>query len=143
MRLRGSKRTKGFGRVLRRKMTPPELRLWNVLRAEPEGFAFRRQHEAGDYVLDFYCAPSRLAIEVDGEIHARGDQPARDAARDAWLTTQGVRVVRIPAIELLHNLDGVVRHIVKIAAERRHAPSTTASGGGPPPPELRSEGGER
>ncbi|MDG2535543.1 endonuclease domain-containing protein [Sphingomonas sp. HITSZ_GF] len=123
-------------------MTPPELRLWGVLRTEPEGHVFRRQHEAGDYVLDFYCARSRLAVEVDGEIHARGDQPARDGMRDAWLATRGVRVLRIPAIELLHELDGVVRHIVGIAAERRTAPSTTGCAGGPPPPELRSEGGE-
>jgi very-short-patch-repair endonuclease len=131
-----------LGRKLRRKMTPPELRLWGVLRTEPGGHVFRRQHEAGDYVLDFYCARSWLAIEVDGEIHARGDQPVRDAARDEWLITQGVRVLRIPAIELLHHLDEVVRHILDIAAQRRRAPSTTASGGGPPPPELRSEGGE-
>ncbi|WP_204270871.1 DUF559 domain-containing protein, partial [Escherichia coli] len=63
---------------------------------EPAWPRFRKQHAAGPYVLDFYCAPAMLAIEVDGEAHARGDRPARDATRDAWLAEQGVKVLRYP-----------------------------------------------
>ncbi|WP_347233084.1 endonuclease domain-containing protein [Sphingomonas glacialis] len=62
-------------------MSLPEVLLWQVLRTRPDGHRFRRQAPAGDYVLDFYCAPARLAIEVDGEAHSRGDRPARDGAR--------------------------------------------------------------
>jgi very-short-patch-repair endonuclease len=32
---------------------------------------FRRQHPIGPYVLDFYCAKARLAIEIDGMSHER------------------------------------------------------------------------
>ncbi|WP_249341079.1 MULTISPECIES: DUF559 domain-containing protein [unclassified Sphingomonas] len=62
-----------------------------------------------------------LAIEVDGEAHARGDRPARDATRDAWLAEQGVKVLRYPASEVLGNLEGVVSQILAVAVRRREA----------------------
>lgn len=134
MKLKGTRRIRGLGRTLRKRMTPPEIRLWQELRKSPGGFTFRRQHEAGNYVLDFYCAPARLAIEVDGEIHSRGDQPVRDAARDAWLVGEGVRVIRIPAKELLHRLEEVIAYIVATASARQSPPSERSSGGGGPRP---------
>ncbi|WP_338056856.1 endonuclease domain-containing protein [Sphingomonas panacis] len=121
-------------------MTPPEIALWRALRKNDDGLRFRKQHPAGDYVLDFYCAPARLAIEVDGEVHGRGDRPARDVVRDAWLAAQGVTVVRYPAREVLSELDSVVRQIVAVAVARRDtiangsrtSPSVTLRV--PPPP---------
>jgi len=112
-------------------MSLPEVLLWHALRRRPGGLRFRRQHPAGCYILDFYCPKHRLAIEVDGEIHARGDQPLRDAARDAWLSRQGILVLRLPAAEILADLEAVVRHIIVIACG--DYPST-AFGGPPPPP---------
>ncbi|WP_347275845.1 DUF559 domain-containing protein [Sphingomonas sp. HITSZ_GF] len=67
------------------------------------------------YVLDFFCPARCLAIEVDGEAHERGDRPERDVQRDAWLASEGVRVLRIPASEVLGNMEGAVRHIVAFA----------------------------
>jgi very-short-patch-repair endonuclease len=90
MRLEGSDGGRRNAKRLRKEMTPPEIALWVALRRNRHALRFRKQHPAGDYVLDFYCAPARLAIEVDGEAHARGDRPARDAIRDAWLGAQGV-----------------------------------------------------
>ena len=100
-------------------MTSPEIGLWLALRQNGAGLRFRKQHSAGNYVLDFYCAPAMLAIEVDGEAHDRGDRPERDRVRDDWLASQGVRVLRYPAQEVLANLEGAVHHIVMTAAERR------------------------
>ena len=34
-------------------MTPPEVKLWAVLRMRLTNFKFRRQHPLGRYVLDF------------------------------------------------------------------------------------------
>jgi very-short-patch-repair endonuclease len=119
MRLEGSGAGWRNARRLRKEMTPPKISLWLALRRNEMGLRFRRQHSAGDYVLDFYCAPAMLAIEVDGEAHARGDRPARDAVRDAWLASQGVRVLRYPAKEVLTNLEGVVRQIIAVAIRRR------------------------
>ncbi|WP_448665147.1 endonuclease domain-containing protein [Sphingomonas sp. CJ20] len=114
-------------------MSLPEVLLWQELRKRPEGLKFRRQHPARPYVLDFFCPASRLAIEIDGEAHARGDRPERDTARDAWLTAQGVRVLRIAAVEILSNPEGTVKHITRIA--RGDYPSTGYAGPPPPPGE--------
>jgi very-short-patch-repair endonuclease len=100
-------------------LTPPEIALWLALRRHAAGLRFRKQHAAGDYVLDFYCAPARLAIEVDGEAHSRGNRPRRDMVRDAWLALQGVKVLRYSAVDVLTNVDGVVRQIIAVAVERR------------------------
>ncbi|MFX7853741.1 endonuclease domain-containing protein, partial [Acinetobacter baumannii] len=101
MRLTGSTTAQQNAKRLRRKMTPPEIALWLALRRNGDGLRFRRQHAAGRYVLDFYCAPARLAIEVDGIAHERGNQPERDRERDAWLAAQAIKVLRYPATEVL------------------------------------------
>jgi very-short-patch-repair endonuclease len=108
MRLKGDKEQ---ARRLRRSMSLPEVVLWRELRKKPNGAQYRRQHPAGPYVLDFFCATANLAIEVDGEVHTRGDRPLRDEARDKWLGSQGVRVLRVSANEVLKNLEGVLRFI--------------------------------
>ncbi|MGJ3649410.1 endonuclease domain-containing protein [Sphingomonas sp. GlSt437] len=113
-------------------MSLPEVLLWRELRTRPSGFKFRRQHPAGPYVIDFYCDAARLAIELDGEAHERGDQPLRDTRRDVWLEAVGVQTLRIPARDVMENMDAVVRLIVAAAGLRRgphHQPAA-----GPPPP---------
>ena len=129
-------KTVTLARRLRRTMTPPELRLWSVLRTRPDGLKFRRQHPFDHFVLDFYCDAAKLAIEVDGAAHDFGDRPARDIARDAFLRTGGVAVFRVLAEEVRVNLEGVVAGILAEASLRLkpgshplHHPS-----GGPPPP---------
>ena len=117
--LHGPKRTQQIAAWLRREMTLPELILWEALKARPGGLRFRHQHPAGEYALDFFCPRWRLAIEVDGEAHERGDRPARDEARDAWVLAQGVRTLRVPAKDVLGELDAVVRYIVAEARRKR------------------------
>ena len=115
-------------RSLRRRMTLPEVLLWKALRADA-ALKFRRQHPIGPYVLDFYCATARLAVEVDGAAHEMGHIPARDERRDAWLAAKSITVMRIPARDVLRDLEAAVRGI--------HAafPSTIPAQGrdGPPP----------
>jgi very-short-patch-repair endonuclease len=108
MRVKGNKEQ---ARRLRRSMSLPEVLLWRELRRKPDGVQYRRQHPAGPYVLDFFCATANLAIEVDGEAHSLGDRPDKDLARDEWLEEQGIRTMRIPAHEVLNNLNGVIEHI--------------------------------
>ena len=105
--------SKEQARRLRRKLTPPELRLWNVLKTRPGGFKFRRQHEFDPYVLDFFCHEAAVAIEVDGLAHDLGSNPQRDIARDAWVADQGIQTLRFRAIEVRGNLEGIVTMIVE------------------------------
>lgn len=51
-------------------MTPMEARLWERLRKNQlGGYHFRRQQVIGKYIIDFFCNPARLIVEVDGEVH--------------------------------------------------------------------------
>ena len=128
-------------RHLRRTMSLPEVLLWRELRRKPHDLKFRRQHPTGPYSLDFYCSDARLAIEVDGEAHSRGDRPTRDQARDAWLARAGVETMRIPAKEVLNDLEAVLRGIVAQAIARLPLHHPAVPGGprpAPPPPSGRS-----
>jgi very-short-patch-repair endonuclease len=117
--MRASPKTVRVARKLRRVLSVPEARLWSRLRQRLPGQPiFRRQHPIGPYVLDFYCAKARLAVEIDGLSHDLGDRPQRDLRRDAWLKTHGITVVRIPAEELTSGIDEAADAIVRMVAER-------------------------
>ena len=105
-------------RKLRSEMTLPEGVLWRVLRTRPGGLKFRRQHPAGIYVLDFYCAAARLAIEVDGMVHDSIRAAQADAARAHFLRSQHVATLRVPAKRVLEDLEAVVTRIVDVCLER-------------------------
>lgn len=105
-------------RKLRNEMSLPETILWRELRKRPGGHKFRRQHPAGEYVLDFYCAKARLDIEVDGSVHDNAAAAARDRNRSAILRSQGIAITRVPAQRMMQDLEAVVRRIVVICDER-------------------------
>jgi very-short-patch-repair endonuclease len=113
--------SKERARELRKKMTPPERRLWNVLKTRPDGFKFRRQHALDPFILDFFCHEAALAIEVDGFAHELGDNPLRDERRDAWCADQGIHTLRFRALDVRDNLDGIILMIVEEC--RRRTPS--------------------
>jgi very-short-patch-repair endonuclease len=121
--------TEKRARNLRRNLTLPEVILWNCLRGgRLNGLKFRRQHPIGPYILDFFCAGRRLAVEVDGDAHSEPAQVAHDRERDLWLGRNGVTVLRFAARDVLKDdsLTGVLEAIADAAA-----PSTAS---GPPPP---------
>ena len=126
-------------RALRRTLSLPEIALWAQLRARPNGLKFRRQHPAGPYVLDFYCAEARLCIEVDGETHNFGDRPERDERRDALLALHGIETLRIAARDVLDNLDAVMIYILQVATSRPPLHHPASPGGPPPRAELRED----
>jgi very-short-patch-repair endonuclease len=116
--MRAPKKTISNARHLRRTLSVPEARLWSRLRGRAPGKpVFRRQHPIGPYVLDFYCAKARLAVEIDGISHDMGDRPQHDIGRDAWLEARGVTVMRIRASDLAR-IDDAADAIVRMAAER-------------------------
>ena len=137
--LTGPRDTVKRARKLRSEMTVPEGKLWVELRKRPGGFKFRRQHPAGAYVLHFYCASVKLAIEVDGSVHDHAPAIVRDKRRSEWLRSQGVATTRIPARLILDDLEAVVRRLVEICVERRNmrhsAPNVPLHqpAAGPPP----------
>ena len=121
-------------RKLRQSMSLPEVILWRLLRTRPDGLKFRRQHASGPYILDFFCSDARLAIEIDGEAHSRGERPQRDAARDAYFARAGIRTLRIAARDVLEDINAVVTLVLVEAAAR--LPLNHPSGGPPPRDKL-------
>src|SRR5256885_13382408 len=117
-------------RALRRKMTLPEIILWQELRGERfRRLRFRRQHPVGPYIRDFYCSAARLAVEIDGSAHDDEAQSQHDERRDRWLAARKIGVLRIAAADLLR--DEKLEHVLNGIAQAV-APST-AFGGSPSP----------
>lgn len=101
-----------LARALRKAPTWAERTLWRRFRNR--GFAqfkFRRQYPVGPYVVDFYCASKRVAVELDGDVHDIAEQRKHDLARDAFLAEQGIRVLRFWNVEVLENPTGVLDRV--------------------------------
>jgi very-short-patch-repair endonuclease len=121
-------------------MSLPEGLLWRELRKRPGELKFRRQHPAGIYVLDFYCAKASLAIEVYGRAHDGTRAATADAHRSHFLRSQGVATTRVPATAILEDIEAVVCRIVEICEGRiaqlsrlRPVPHHQQADGTPPP----------
>ena len=130
--MRAPEKTFDRARRLRGEMTLPEVVLWQALRkGRLARLRFRRQHPIGPYILDFYCAHARLAVEVDGFAHDTVAQARHDERREAWLAAQGITVLRVRAADVLRDeaLEGILLAIQEAAA----APSGAQSAPPPPP----------
>jgi len=112
-RWRASVEMQTRARELRREMTPAERKLWARIRdGQLNGAHFRKQHAVGNFIVDFFCARSKLVIEVDGETHA--DQVEYDAERTRWLNEQKhYRVIRFTNDDVHRNLDAMLERILE------------------------------
>jgi very-short-patch-repair endonuclease len=104
---------------MRRAPTRSENRLWSWLRDRRfDGYKFRRQFPIGRYVLDFYCAELKLAIEVDGRQHEDRLMAQYDDERTIALRQRGIEILRIPN-ELLIGDTRMVEQRIRFAIESR------------------------
>ena len=100
-------------RALRGRATDAERILWRLLRMRQfVGLKFRRQHPVGPYIVDFYCADRRLAVELDGGQHFTVEGLAYDRRRAEYLAARGIRVVRFTNSELFENAEGVLEMLL-------------------------------
>jgi very-short-patch-repair endonuclease len=110
--------SRSLAKGLRKTSTWAERKLWRHFRNR--GFArfkFRRQHPVGPYILDFYCASKKLAVELDGDVHGAPGQKNHDVVRDAYLEGKGIRVLRFWNVEIQDNLEGVL-DVIYVALQR-------------------------
>ena len=104
---------------LRRNMTKEECKLWHdFLKSHP--LRFRRQVTVGHYILDFYCASAKIAIELDGSQHHTDEGKKFDAQRTEFLNQKGILVLRYDNWSIISNFSAVCRHIDKELHERIH-----------------------
>jgi very-short-patch-repair endonuclease len=102
-------------RHLRRAQTSAEEFLWSLLRnRQLAGYKFRRQHQYGNYIADFYCHEAQLVIECDGPVHEANDQWLHDRERDDYLIAQGLRVLRFANADILKRPEHVLEIIVSM-----------------------------
>ena len=95
---------------LRKNMTKEERRLWyEYLHDYP--YRFRRQVTFGNYIVDFYCAAAKLAVELDGSQHYELSGKTYDEQRTAYLNGIGIYVLRFSNLDVLQNLPGVCQSI--------------------------------
>ena len=72
-------------RELRQNMTREERHLWyDFLKNYP--VRFLRQKVIDGYIVDFYCASAKIAIELDGSQHYTDEGRVYDEERDRCLS---------------------------------------------------------
>jgi very-short-patch-repair endonuclease len=114
-------------RRLRRRLSLPEMLLWRLLRVSRRELRFRKQHAIGPYVADFYCPAAKMVIEVDGATHDYSQDA--DCKRDAYMTSLGLKVIRIAAADVLADPEAVADGIYRLCEASVGGPSTTQPGG--------------
>ncbi|MBL8747366.1 MAG: DUF559 domain-containing protein [Phycisphaerae bacterium] len=117
--LRSQEITKQRAIGLRQASLIPERILREQLRAgRLNGLKFRRQHPLRPFIADLYCHEAALVVEVEGQwTHGRGTN-IDDAGRDTWMRARGLEIVRIPAVSVNENAEGIARRIERVARQR-------------------------
>ncbi len=101
---------KSNSRLLRNNSTLSEALLWKKLRAgSMMGFKFNRQKPLGNYIVDFYCKPLNLVIEIDGSSH--NDKYENDIYRQNELEKLGLTFLRFTDLQVKRNMNNVIRAI--------------------------------
>ena len=114
---------KALRRSLRAEIPNAEPVLWSKLRRRQMlGYKFRRQYSVGTYVVDFYCAELRLAIEVDGDSHFQAGVQPRDREREAFIKSFGIDFLRFRNVEVFEQLSEVLDAIARKVLEHPKPP---------------------
>ena len=99
---------------LRNNMTKAEVVLWSKLKGKQlNGLKFRRQCGINNYVVDFYCPELKLAIEIDGDVHAYDSRIVYDKQRQKEIEALGIKVLRYTNNDVIQNTEGVLYDIVQ------------------------------
>ena len=106
-------------RCLRSKQTEAERLLWSKLRRKQIcQTQFYRQKPIAGFIIDFYCAPAKLAIELDGGHHFKTEQQAYDSERTQVLESFGLHVLRFTNQQIVDDLENSIQLIHQTVAER-------------------------
>ena len=99
-----------LARKLRKAGNLSEVLLWLELKNKKfHKLDFFRQKIIGNYIVDFFCAEKRAVIEIDGESHDHKIE--YDKARDEFMRSLGLKIIRIHDMEVKVNLGGVLWHL--------------------------------
>ena len=99
-------------RELRQNQTPAEEMMWGLVRnRQVADLKFRRQHQIGPYIVDFYCNELRLIVELDGGYHFEPAQIEKDKKREADLRSLDFQILRFENKEFMDDPISVLEQI--------------------------------
>jgi len=113
---------------LRKNMTSAENIIWQHVHINEWKLKFRRQHPISNFVVDFYCHPLKLVIEIDGDIHTNEEVKKNDKLREKTLKDLGLIVIRFDNGEVYMNSDTVLKKIDETIRVLQNSP--LGDGGG-------------
>jgi very-short-patch-repair endonuclease len=129
--LRYNRDLKAFSRALRRNMTDAETLLWSRSRRKQlRGLPFYRQRIVGDHIVDFFRPRIKPVLEVDGGQHFTTSGKAKDRAREDFLRSLGLSVLRVSDLDVFENLEGVVQRVWEVAETAQSPQSPLSKKGG-------------
>ncbi|MBO0139570.1 endonuclease domain-containing protein [Agrobacterium sp. Ap1] len=101
-------KTRTRAKRLRREITKAEAAMWDMLRdLRPFGARFRRETPIGPYIADFAWLSARIVIEVDGDTHETDHGRRHDLRRDAFMRSQGFKILRFDNLDVINAPDHV------------------------------------
>ncbi len=104
-------------RELRVNMTKEERHLWyDFLKTYTP--PFYRQRPIGNYIVDFYCAKAKLAIELDGGQHFEESGLAYDKDRTDFIGKYGIEVLRFSNLDIWQHFHNVCEEINEVVKQR-------------------------
>ena len=74
-------------------------------------YTFNRQKPLDRYIVDFYCKPLNLVIEIDGSYHFESEQKIKDDQRQKVLQEMGLNFLRFSEQEIRKDIDVVLKAI--------------------------------
>ncbi len=96
---------------LRKNMTKEEMHLWyDFLKTLP--ITVNRQKVIGNYIVDFYIATAKLAMELDGSQHYEEKGVEKDTKKDAFLNGLGIKVLRYSNLDINQRFESVCEDIL-------------------------------
>jgi very-short-patch-repair endonuclease len=122
---------KELARQLRNNSTQSEIRLWRYLKGKQMmGYDFHRQKPLLNYIADFFCHELMLVIELDGYTHNFEEVVEKDERKQKELEALGLTVLRFADIELMHDINNVLRTIEGYIEEfeEGHTPDPSQEG---------------
>jgi len=110
-------------RELRKRQTPAEEIFWQMVRDRKFlNLKFRRQHQIGSFIVDFYCHERNTVVELDGGIHEIQEQREKDKEKDEYLASLGKYVIRFKNQEILERTDETLAKLANFLARSPLSP---------------------
>ena len=97
--------------ALRNNMTKEERKLWYDC-LKKLSVTVNRQKVFGKYILDFYCASAKVAIELDGSQHYEQPGIENDRIRDEYFRSLDLGIRRYSNAEINQHFTGVCEDIL-------------------------------